>query len=99
MKNPKINKLVPKKKPHMATLNSDMEKESYKVTINVIQKLREIRRKKDISQEQLAFMIGVNRSYLGNIERCENVPSFAIIVKIAKALNTKLSSLFKESGS
>lgn len=48
-----------------------------------------------MTQEDLAFKIGVDRSYMGFVERGERNPTFAKIIKIAKVLNTSLSELFK----
>lgn len=48
--------------------------------------VREIREKKGITQERLAFEAGLNRAYIGYIERGERNPSTETLVKIAKAL-------------
>ena len=48
------------------------------------EKIKELRSKKGISQEKLAFDIGVDRSYMGFIERGERNPTLSKIRKIAK---------------
>lgn len=48
--------------------------------------IRKIRIQKDITQELLAFEAGLNRAYIGYIERGERNPSTETLVKIAKAL-------------
>ena len=46
----------------------------------------QLRRERGISQEILAFKCGINRTYIGEIERGEKSPSVVIIAKIAKGL-------------
>ena len=48
-----------------------------------------------MTQEDLAFEIGVDRSYMGFIERGERNLTLETIAKIAKALSVSLSELFK----
>ncbi|MEK7150784.1 MAG: helix-turn-helix transcriptional regulator [Patescibacteria group bacterium] len=57
-------------------------------------KIRELRRASSISQEALADSAGIERSYMGAIERGERNPSFDKIASIAKALDTSPSKLF-----
>jgi transcriptional regulator with XRE-family HTH domain len=59
------------------------------------QNLRRIRVAQDISQEQLAFDAGVDRSYLGGIERGEENPSVDTLDKIAHILNCTLRDFFE----
>ena len=58
------------------------------------QRIRELRLRKGLSQEELAFRTGVHRTYLGGIERGERNPALKNIAAIAKALNITLSELF-----
>lgn len=44
----------------------------------------------------LAAKIGVDRSYMGFLERGERNPSLEVILKIAKALGAKPEELLKE---
>jgi XRE family transcriptional regulator, regulator of sulfur utilization len=46
------------------------------------------------SQETLAERAALNRSYLGEVERGQVVPSLATIDKLAAALELRLSVLF-----
>ena len=48
-----------------------------------------------MTQEDLAFKVGVDRSYMGFLERGEKNPTLKNIVKIADALNVTLSELFQ----
>lgn len=49
-------------------------------------RVAQLRRERGISQEILAFKCGINRTYIGEIERGEKSPSVVIIAKIAKGL-------------
>lgn len=48
-----------------------------------------------LSQEQLADLAGVHRTYIGMIERAEKNITLLNIEKIAKALNVTVSDLFQ----
>ena len=50
-------------------------------------KIRELRRAKGLSQEELAFRAGIHRNYLGGVERGERNPALDNIAAIAKALD------------
>lgn len=54
------------------------------------------RRKQLISQEDFARKAGITRSYMSHIENGRRVVSIAIVEKIAKALGTTLTDLFKD---
>lgn len=60
--------------------------------------LRRLRVERDISQERLAFDSGVDRSYLGGMERCEENPTVDILDRLAATLTVPVSELFTESG-
>lgn len=57
--------------------------------------MKKIRENRGLTQEKLAFRAGLNRAYVGYIERCERNPSIETIYKIAQALNTPLYKFFK----
>lgn len=58
----------------------------YKAQENLGQKIKSFRLKDNITQEDLAYKAGIERSYMGKIERGEGNPSFKKIVDIANAL-------------
>jgi len=60
-------------------------------------RVRKLRVEKGLSQEELAFKIGIHRTYIGGIERGERNPSLKNIAAIAKALQVTLSKLFQFS--
>ncbi|BEC82391.1 helix-turn-helix domain-containing protein [Escherichia coli] len=56
--------------------------------------LRRIRMEKNISQENLAFLSGLDRTYVSGIERGKRNVSLVNINKIALALNVEIKELF-----
>jgi transcriptional regulator with XRE-family HTH domain len=48
----------------------------------------------DISQEELGFRTGLDRTYISGIERGERNPSLKNIGKLSKALKLPLNKLF-----
>lgn len=60
------------------------------------QKIRVTRKSFGWSQEALAYRAGLNRSYLGQIERGETLVSIVTIEKLARAFRLTLSVLLAE---
>ncbi|MBO6087054.1 helix-turn-helix transcriptional regulator [bacterium] len=58
-------------------------------------KLKNIRNERSLSQENLALLCGIDRTYIGRLERLERNPSLEILQKIADGLNIKLYDLLK----
>ncbi len=58
-------------------------------------KVRDIRKEKGLSQEQLAFKADLHRTYIGMIERAEKNITLLNIEKIANALTVSINDLFK----
>jgi transcriptional regulator with XRE-family HTH domain len=50
----------------------------------------------NISQEELAYMAGVHRTYIGMIERAEKNITLCNIEKIARALGVEICELLKK---
>lgn len=57
-------------------------------------RVKELRLEKHLSQEELASIAGVHRTYIGMIERAEKNITLENIEKIAKALNAPVKDLF-----
>lgn len=57
--------------------------------------VRKQRLNKGISQEQLAALTNLHRTYIGGIERGERNPSLLNVSKIAKALDIPVTVLFE----
>lgn len=58
--------------------------------------VRRLRVSKSISQERLAFDSGVDRSYLGGMERGEENPTVDVLERLAVILDVPLSELFAD---
>ncbi|WP_050385324.1 helix-turn-helix domain-containing protein [Bradyrhizobium pachyrhizi] len=56
--------------------------------------VRRLRVQRGISQEKLARMAGIDRSYLGGLERQTENPTVDLLDRIAGALGTHPSDLF-----
>ncbi len=56
-------------------------------------RVREMRKSKGISQERLAEMAGIDRSYMGNIERGEKNVTLKKVYEICDALEVKIQNL------
>ena len=69
-----------------------MEKEPILLAFG--QRVQELRKKRNLSQEQLADMAGVHRTYIGMVERAEKNSTLRNIKKIAKALGVNIKDLF-----
>jgi transcriptional regulator with XRE-family HTH domain len=59
------------------------------------ERIRTIRKEKGLSQEALAALADIDRSYMGHIERGEKNITLTKIHQIAKALEIRPSVLFE----
>ncbi|CAM3023444.1 TPA: helix-turn-helix transcriptional regulator [Legionella pneumophila] len=57
-------------------------------------KIREVRKEHGFSQEAIASEAGIDRSYMGGIERGERNIAAVNLIKIARALNVEVGELF-----
>jgi transcriptional regulator with XRE-family HTH domain len=58
--------------------------------------LRRLRVRRGLSQEALALGSGVDRSYVGGLERKEENPTVDMLDKLARTLEVSVSELFKQ---
>ena len=56
--------------------------------------IRELRSNKGFSQESFAYEIGLDRTYIGGIERGERNIAALNLIRIAKALKVEVGDLF-----
>ena len=56
-------------------------------------KLIKLRQERNLTQEQLALVCGIDRTHIGRIERLERVPGLEVLDKIAIGLDIPLSEL------
>ena len=67
------------------------------ILIEFGQRVREERLKRQLSQEQLADLAGVHRTYISMIERADKNITLLNIEKIAKAFGIGIADLFDKS--
>jgi DNA-binding XRE family transcriptional regulator len=65
-----------------------------KILVQFGNRVRSLRAQRGISQEQLAILAGVHRTYVGMIERGEKNITLINIYKISSALGVKPSEIF-----
>ena len=66
------------------------------ILIKFGERVREIRKEKALSQEELAYKADLHRTYIGMIERAEKNITLINIEKIANALEVSINHLFDE---
>jgi transcriptional regulator with XRE-family HTH domain len=57
--------------------------------------VRALREERGLTQDQLAERAGVSATYIGFIERGDNVPTLTIILQVASALKVRPSELLR----
>lgn len=60
------------------------------------QRLRQIRQIRGLSQEELANMAGLHRTYVGSVERSERNVSIDNMERLAKALEVDITELLRK---
>ncbi|MGO9014845.1 MAG: helix-turn-helix domain-containing protein [Dissulfurispiraceae bacterium] len=60
--------------------------------------VREYREKLGFSQEELAEVSGLHRTYISGIERGVRNPTISVVAVLAKALNISVSALLSKAG-
>lgn len=58
-------------------------------------RIREIRHRQQISQEELAFRCNLSKNYVSDVERGTRNISLKVIEKFAKGLGVPLNELFR----
>ena len=64
------------------------------ILISFCDRVRQLRKGKGLSQEELSFKAELHRTYIGMIERAEKNITLTNIEKIAKALDVDIKNLF-----
>lgn len=65
-------------------------------TLKFAKRLKEVRIKKNVSQEELAYKSGLNYAYVGHLERGIYSPTLYVVWRLAKALNVSLEQFLKD---
>ena len=63
----------------------------------VAHNLRRLRQDRGLSQEELAGQAGLNRNYVGMIEREENAPTVDTLEALAQVLKVEAEAFLKRS--
>ena len=66
------------------------------INLFVGNRITELRKLKKISQEDLAFKAGIDRTYLSSIERGKRSISLAVAIKLCSALDIELLKLIEK---
>jgi transcriptional regulator with XRE-family HTH domain len=61
----------------------------------VAKNLRVLRKQKGLTQEELAFRAGMNRNYVGQIERQEKSPTLDTVEKLADVLEVRAAEMLE----
>lgn len=61
------------------------------------QNLRRLRQERSLTQEELADLAGINRNYVGMIEREENAATVDVLEALAKALSIDAADLLAKT--
>ncbi len=64
------------------------------VLIKIGQRIRKLRKAMGFSQESFAYEVGLDRTYMGAIERGERNIAAINIIRIAKTLRVEVGELF-----
>lgn len=72
-----------------------MEKSKVDAKILLGRRIRSLRNMKGWTQQELGEQADVNYKFVGEIERGQQNPSFAVLVKITGALGVELPELFR----
>lgn len=59
--------------------------------------IRSLRKQKGLSQEELAALCGLHRTYVGSVERCERNVTLSTLETFALALNISVPELLTQS--
>ena len=63
------------------------------ILLKFANKLKKLRKEHNLSQEELALLCGIDRTYVGRIEKLKRNPSLIILQKIADGLKIKINDL------
>ena len=72
-----------------------MTRGTARVGEELVNRLREERARRDLTQAELAEMVGVSRKTINTVENGVFVPSTVLALKLAKALGTTVEALFR----
>lgn len=62
--------------------------------IKIGKRIRELRKQRGFSQESFSYEVGLDRTYMGSVERGERNIAAINLIRIAKALKIEAGELF-----
>lgn len=62
--------------------------------VKIGKRIRELRKLKGFSQEAFAYEVGLDRTYMGSVERGERNVAAINLIRIAKTLKIEMGDLF-----
>lgn len=63
---------------------------------NIARNIRSLRERRDLSQKELSEKSGVSTGYICMCEKGDRIPSVKLCIKLAKALDCRLSDILDE---
>ena len=73
-----------------------IESENYMPQYDPMLRIRDVRKSKRMTQEDLGGIIGTSQSNISEIEKGKHNPTLETLSKIASALNVNVADLFEE---
>ena len=73
-------------------------KRQHRILLALGKTIREVRLSKGISQEKLALLSEVDRSYVGRVERGDNNVAVLTLARLAAALDLSIAKLMQRAG-
>ncbi|WP_102345913.1 helix-turn-helix domain-containing protein [Bacillus sp. Marseille-P3661] len=64
------------------------------LALKIGDRIRELRNKKKVTQEELAYCVSTHYSHISRIERGVSIPSLVLLVSILRELNVSLEEFF-----
>lgn len=64
--------------------------------LNIGQRITQLRKQQNLSQEELAKKANVSRTIVGNYERNANTPSIEVLIKLARIFNVSVDYIVGE---
>ena len=71
-----------------------MKRLSQEKMVDIVKNMRKI---KELTQEQLSVETGINRQMIGRLEKCEYMPSIPQLEKLAEVLDFSVPDLYVEN--
>ena len=72
-----------------------MKNSSSVVALLLAERVKHLRKTRNLSQEAFAELVGIDRTYQSQIERAIANPSLEVLCRVANGLDVELVELFK----